>query len=71
MSNIDDQDDGPDTCERCHRPFDPSDARFDGHAQYSVSPYCRRCVGFCHGSTDAFHACVICDPSPTDRDHHG
>ncbi|WP_262702011.1 MULTISPECIES: hypothetical protein [Streptomyces] len=47
-------------CEKCKKPFDPTDARFNGRAQYNFSPYCRRCVDHCHESTDAFHVCVIC-----------
>ncbi|MEU0218947.1 hypothetical protein ABZ281_29325 [Streptomyces sp. NPDC006265] len=50
-------------CGRCRTPFDPSDMAFDGRARHRETPWCRRCVASCHESTDAFHACPICDPS--------
>lgn len=49
-----------DACDRCHKPFDPTDARFDGRARHLYSPFCRRCVDRCHESTDAFHRCPVC-----------
>jgi hypothetical protein len=50
-------------CGRCRQPFDPADARFDGHAQHGTTPFCRGCVDRCHESTDAFHVCPVCDES--------
>ncbi|MFI2202691.1 hypothetical protein ACH47Z_18300 [Streptomyces sp. NPDC020192] len=50
-------------CGRCRQPFDPTDTRFDGHARHGETPWCRWCVDRCHESTDAFHACPICDPN--------
>ena len=47
-------------CAKCRTPFDPTDARFDGHARHSISPYCRRCVDFCRDTEIADHLCVIC-----------
>ncbi|MFD8805610.1 hypothetical protein [Streptomyces sp. NPDC059597] len=47
-------------CGRCRTPFDPADARFDGHARYNATPYCRRCVGRCHDTEIADHRCIIC-----------
>jgi hypothetical protein len=47
----------------CRQPFDDADTRFDGCARYSNTPWCWRCVDRCHESTDAFHACPVCDPS--------
>ncbi|MEV8031408.1 hypothetical protein [Streptomyces sp. NPDC086182] len=48
-------------CGRCHRPFDPTDTRFDGHARHGDTPWCRQCIDNCHeGSPE--HACRICDP---------
>ena len=47
-------------CAKCRTPFDPTDARFDGHARHSISPYCRRCVDFCRDTEIADHRCVIC-----------
>jgi len=47
-------------CERCGRPFDPPDTRFDGHAQYQSTPWCGSCVDLCYEGT-ADHRCVICD----------
>jgi hypothetical protein len=52
----------PDTCDRCHQPFDPTDTRFDGHARHTETPWCRHCVDNCHESTDAFHKCAVCTP---------
>lgn len=49
-------------CRRCRTPFDPTDTRFDGRARHGETPFCRWCVDRCHESTDAFHACPICDP---------
>lgn len=51
------------TCQRCGKPFDPTDERFDGAAQHRDTPWCRACVDRCHESTDAFHACPVCDPT--------
>jgi hypothetical protein len=48
-------------CGRCHQPFDPTDTRFDGHARYGDTPYCRACVDNCHEGS-AEHVCVICEP---------
>jgi hypothetical protein len=48
-------------CGRCHQPFDPTDTRFDGHARYGDTRYCRMCVDNCHEGS-AEHVCVICDP---------
>ncbi len=50
-------------CGRCRQTFDPTDTAFDGHARHKDSPWCRWCVDRCHESTDAFHACPICDPA--------
>jgi hypothetical protein len=50
-------------CRRCHRRFDPTDTRFDGHARYSTTPWCCACVDRCHESTDTAHACPVCDPT--------
>ncbi|MFE3857810.1 hypothetical protein ACFXPN_42565 [Streptomyces griseorubiginosus] len=47
-------------CGKCKTPFDPTDARFDGHARYAETAYCRRCVDFCHDTEIADHRCVIC-----------
>ncbi|GAA2386970.1 hypothetical protein GCM10010420_07330 [Streptomyces glaucosporus] len=48
------------TCKQCHRPFDPTDKRWDGRAEYGDSGACRSCVDRCHESTDAFHICAVC-----------
>ncbi|WP_020141160.1 hypothetical protein [Streptomyces sp. 351MFTsu5.1] len=48
------------SCGKCRTPFDPADTRFDGHARYAETPYCRRCVDFCHDTEIADHRCVIC-----------
>jgi hypothetical protein len=49
------------TCGRCHRPFNASDTRFDGHARHKDTPFCRSCTDNCaDGGTE--HACVICEP---------
>ncbi|MFD1659985.1 hypothetical protein ACFSL4_17730 [Streptomyces caeni] len=53
----------PPSCGKCRKPFDPADTRFDGRARHGETPWCRRCVDSCHESTDAFHACPICDPT--------
>ncbi|MEU4348279.1 hypothetical protein [Streptomyces sp. NPDC023838] len=50
----------PAACAKCRQPFDPDDARFDGHARYSLTPYCRRCIDRCHDTESADHRCVIC-----------
>lgn len=47
-------------CGKCRTPFDPTDSRFDGHAQHGTTPYCRRCVDACHDTEIADHRCVIC-----------
>jgi len=47
-------------CAKCKTPFDPADTRFDGHAQYRETPYCRRCIDLCHDNEIADHRCVIC-----------
>lgn len=47
-------------CGKCKRPFDPADMRFDGHAQYRKTPYCRGCVDHCRDTEIADHRCVIC-----------
>lgn len=52
---------GPEKCARCRRTFDPDDTRFDGRAKHGTTPFCRSCVDRCHESTDAFHACPVCD----------
>lgn len=55
-------DEGP-SCAKCCTPFDPDDTRFDGHARYSLTDYCRGCVDWCNdGGAGAEHVCVICDP---------
>ncbi|MEU3255839.1 hypothetical protein [Streptomyces sp. NPDC006997] len=49
-------------CGRCHKPFDPTDTRHDGHDRYASTPWCRRCIDNCRdGGTE--HVCVICDPA--------
>jgi hypothetical protein len=48
-------------CGRCRRPFDSTDPRFDGHARYAATPYCRRCTDNCRDG-GAEHVCVLCDP---------
>ncbi|MEU0041041.1 hypothetical protein [Streptomyces sp. NPDC006333] len=48
-------------CKRCHRPFDPNDARFDGHARHRETPFCRRCTDNCHNG-GAEHVCLVCEP---------
>ncbi|MFJ8154835.1 hypothetical protein [Streptomyces sp. NPDC094468] len=49
-------------CARCHKQFDPSDPRFDGHARHRETTWCRRCIDNCHnGGTE--HVCVICEPA--------
>lgn len=52
-------------CGRCHRPFDPSDTRWNGDARHGDTEFCRRCVDRCHDSEDASHRCPICQ-SPTE-----
>jgi hypothetical protein len=52
--------DEPTACAKCRTAFDPTDTRFDGHAQHGVTPYCRRCVDLCHDNEIADHRCVIC-----------
>lgn len=47
-------------CRKCKQPFDPADARFDGHARHKETPYCRGCVDRCHDNEIADHRCVIC-----------
>jgi hypothetical protein len=47
-------------CGKCKTPFDPADTRFDGHARYRDTPYCRGCVDACHDNEIADHRCVIC-----------
>jgi len=47
-------------CGKCKTPFDPSDTRFDGHARYYLTPFCKRCVDACHDNEIADHRCVIC-----------
>jgi uncharacterized protein YukE len=47
-------------CGKCKTPFDPDDTRFDGHARYHLTPYCRSCVDRCHDNEIADHRCVIC-----------
>ena len=47
-------------CGKCRTAFDPSDTRFDGHARYYLTPYCKRCVDACHDNEIADHRCVIC-----------
>lgn len=47
-------------CGRCRRPFDPADTRFDGHAEYRDSGYCRSCIDLCHNTEIADHRCPIC-----------
>ncbi|NUS74905.1 MAG: hypothetical protein HOV70_01725 [Streptomyces sp.] len=49
-------------CRRCHQPFDEADTRFDGHARYAETAYCRACVDNCHEGS-AEHVCRICDPA--------
>ncbi|MFD8866068.1 RING finger protein [Streptomyces sp. NPDC059590] len=65
------EDEGPDICGRCRQPFDPTDARFDGRARHSYSPFCRRCVDRCHESTDAFHVCPVCRTGAEGGDSRG
>jgi hypothetical protein len=48
-------------CGRCHKPFDPADARFDGHARHGDTPWCRQCIDNCHEGS-AEHTCGICEP---------
>lgn len=50
----------PAACAKCRTPFDPADARFDGHAQHAATPYCRACVDHCRDTEIADHRCVIC-----------
>lgn len=50
----------PETCDQCRTPFDPADARFNGRARFSITPFCRRCVDRCHEATDATHQCAVC-----------
>jgi hypothetical protein len=47
-------------CGKCRTAFDPADTRFDGHARYYLTPYCKRCVDACHDNEIADHRCVIC-----------
>lgn len=47
-------------CARCEKPFDPTDTRFDGRAQYKLTSYCRWCVDLCQDNESADHRCVIC-----------
>ncbi|MER8030669.1 hypothetical protein ABTZ78_17120 [Streptomyces bauhiniae] len=47
-------------CGRCRHAFDPADERFDGHARFKQTPYCRRCVDTCRDTEMADHRCVIC-----------
>lgn len=61
----------PGGCQRCKRPFDPGDTRFDGQARSGSTPWCRSCVDRCHESSDAFHACPICAASTSDSDGGG
>jgi hypothetical protein len=49
-------------CARCHKPFDPADRRFDGHARHGDTPWCRQCIDNCHDGS-AEHVCVICEPA--------
>jgi hypothetical protein len=49
-------------CGRCRWTFDPRDTRWDGHARYGDTPWCRRCVDVCHDG-GAEHVCAICDPA--------
>jgi hypothetical protein len=48
-------------CGKCKQPFDSTDASFDGHARYHLTPYCRGCVDRCHDNEIADHRCVICE----------
>ncbi|WP_030798867.1 hypothetical protein [Streptomyces sp. NRRL S-337] len=56
-----------DTCGRCRHAFDPEDTSFDGLARSGNTPFCRRCVDWCHESTDAFHRCPVCTAGGGDR----
>jgi hypothetical protein len=47
-------------CGKCKTSFDPSDTRFDGHARYYLTPFCKGCVDACHDTEIADHRCVIC-----------
>ncbi|MDX3249009.1 hypothetical protein [Streptomyces sp. ME18-1-4] len=47
-------------CGKCKTPFVPADTRFDGHARYYLTPFCKRCVDACHDNEIADHRCVIC-----------
>lgn len=47
-------------CGKCRQPFDSTDTRFDGHARFYLTPYCRSCVDACHDTEIADHRCVIC-----------
>lgn len=52
----------PPACRKCRRPFDPSDKRFDGAAEFAYSGFCGRCVDLCHEATEFDHRCMICVP---------
>jgi hypothetical protein len=54
-------------CGKCRQPFDPDDTRFDGHARYHLTPYCRSCVDRCHDTEIADHQCVICRTAEATR----
>lgn len=47
-------------CGRCVRAFDAEDKRWNGHARYQDTAWCRSCVDRCHESTDFAHACPVC-----------
>jgi hypothetical protein len=50
---------GP-ACHTCKIPFDPTDTRHDGAAQYRDTGFCFRCIDRCHESTDFAHRCPVC-----------
>jgi hypothetical protein len=54
-----------DECAACHRPFDPTDDRHDGRAQYRDTPWCCSCIDRCHDSESADHRCPVCFTYPT------
>lgn len=46
-------------CEKCRRPFDPADTRWDGQARQDEMPFCRNCVSRCHDTEIADHWCPV------------
>jgi hypothetical protein len=47
-------------CGQCRRPFDPTDTRWDGHAQHRSTGFCRSCTDHCQSSEIADHRCNVC-----------